>query len=69
MDLASMEDTDSYYATLDRDYKHQFADVFADKLPSKLPPKGGPEHCIRLKDENKSVNGRMMHVPQSTTLQ
>jgi hypothetical protein len=55
MDLASMEDTNSYYATLDRDYKHQFADVF-DKLPSKLPPKGGPEHCICLKDKTKSVD-------------
>src|SRR5579859_7714694 len=63
MDLASMEDNDSYYATLDRDYKRQFADVFADKLPSKLPPKGGPEHCIRLKDENKTTEGRLMRVP------
>jgi len=52
-----MEDTDSYDATLDRDYKHQFADGFTHKLPSKLPPKGSPEHCIRLKDGNKSTDG------------
>jgi hypothetical protein len=64
MDLASLEmDEESYYATLDRNYKHQFADVFADKLPSKLPPKGGPEHSIRLKDENKTTEGRLMRVP------
>ena len=63
MDLASMEDNDSYYVTLDQNYKRQFADVFADKLPSKLPPKGGPEHCIRLKDKNKTKEGRLMRVP------
>jgi hypothetical protein len=63
MEVASMEDQGSYYAKLDRYYKQQFADVFADKLPSKLPPKNGPEHCIRLNEENISINGRMMRVP------
>jgi len=63
MDLVSIEDTDSHYATLDRDYKHQFADVFADKLTLKLPPKGSPEHCICLKDGNKTTEGQLMCIP------
>jgi hypothetical protein len=61
MDLASMEDTNSYYATLDRDYKHQFADVFRQATIETATQ--GPEHCICLKDETKSVDGRMMRVP------
>jgi hypothetical protein len=52
-----------YGATLDRDHKRQFVDVFADKIRSTPPPKGGPERYIHLKDENKPTNGGLIRIP------
>ena len=43
----------------------EFPDVFADKLPPRKPTRrGAPVHRIRLKDENKTINGRMFALPE-----
>src|ERR1700686_4501001 len=53
------------YAALDAAFKKQYSDVFSDKgLPAKLPPDNGFRHHIRFKNENTTINGRNMRIPQ-----
>lgn len=51
------------YACLNKECRKEYNDVFNSKLPFKLPPKGGPTHWIRLKDDKKPMNERLLCVP------
>jgi len=43
----------------------EFPDVFGDKLPPRKTPKpGAPKHRIILKDNRKTINGRMFAIPE-----
>jgi hypothetical protein len=41
----------------------EYPEVFTDKLPDKPPHPSAPQHRIRLKDENKAINGRTFRTP------
>jgi hypothetical protein len=57
--------TEQTYSELNLVFRKEYADVFADKLPSKptKPRPGAPLHRIRLIDENKRMDGRLMRTP------
>ena len=55
--------TEEELKKLEFDMRAEFHDVFTDKLPNRLPPKDGPKHRIILKDEKKTIKGRMMRIP------
>lgn len=59
---ALADEFDSKYKELHAAFVKQYTDVFSTELPSRLPPKGGPTHCIVLKDD-KPINGKLMCVP------
>jgi hypothetical protein len=50
---------DEYFAVLNNYFIKRYSDVFTENLPNRLPPPDAPRHCIILKTDGISINGRM----------
>jgi len=62
-EVNSLAEEPPEYTSLNDFFRKEFPDVFTLKRGGRLPPKGGPIHRIILKEEKKSINGRLIRVP------
>jgi hypothetical protein len=59
-ELNSLIEEPPEYTSLNDFFRKEFPDVFTLKHGDRLPPKDDPMHRIILKDEKKSINGRLI---------